>query len=87
MTAPDLFAKPEPPRRGTRLPSDWGWLTSFAENCGSRSAQKAHRMGTCCLSSAACSYMFPPGIDEAGRAGNTGTASNHPMPLEGMQNG
>lgn len=23
MTAPDLFAKPEPPRRGTRLPSDW----------------------------------------------------------------
>lgn len=23
MTAPDLFAKPEPPRRGTRLPADW----------------------------------------------------------------
>jgi hypothetical protein len=23
MTSPDLFAKPEPPRRGTRLPSDW----------------------------------------------------------------
>lgn len=23
MTAPDLFAKPDPPRRGTRLPADW----------------------------------------------------------------
>lgn len=23
MTAQDLFAKPEPPRRGTRLPADW----------------------------------------------------------------
>jgi hypothetical protein len=23
MTMPDMFAKPEPPRRGTRLPSDW----------------------------------------------------------------
>jgi hypothetical protein len=23
MTAPDLFARPEPVRRGTRLPSDW----------------------------------------------------------------
>ncbi len=23
MTMPDMFATPEPPRRGTRLPSDW----------------------------------------------------------------
>lgn len=23
MTSPDLFAKPSPPRRGTRLPADW----------------------------------------------------------------
>ncbi len=37
MTAADLFAKPEPPRRGTRLPSDWQptlEAAKFARNLG-----------------------------------------------------
>ena len=67
MAMPDLFAKPEPPRRGTRLPSDWKptlEAAKFARDLGLDVGAVADRMGTCCLSSALCSYSVPVGISE-----------------------
>ncbi len=65
MTAPDLFATPE----GRCLRA-----SRSGENCGSRSAQKASRIGTISLRS--LSVLLQP-VGDPGGACNASPGSNH----------
>jgi hypothetical protein len=93
MTAPDLFARPEPPRRGTRLPSDWkptleyGGVLRCAQSGRTAAIRSAPNINVCSTISLRSPSVLIQPVGEPGGATNASPGSNHRLLQRSKGNG